>query len=119
MSGCGSGSGGAALCSSATGAFSSASFFLAFFRIFTRSTMRVLRRHAVFARGGVDAGGIDRRRVFAEGVEERGRGEGVDQARDAAAQRVNLHHRFAAERIARAAGDADAMLDVFERLVLR
>src|SRR5206468_9808932 len=96
-----------------------ASCFCAFLRIFTRSTMRVLRRHAVFARGGVDAGGIDRRRIFAEGVEQRSRSERVDQSRDSSAQRVNLHHRRGAERIARATGDADAMLDVLERLVLR
>ena len=81
--------------------------------------VRVLRRHAVLARGGVDAGGIDRRRVFTEGVEEGSRGERVDQTRNAAAQRMNLDHRFAAEWIARSAGNANAMFDVIERLLLR
>src|ERR1051326_2812136 len=90
--------------------------FFAFLRIFTRSTMRL---QPVLVRGGGDALRIDRLRVLAERVEQRRRGERVDQPRDPAAGRVNLLHRRAAERVARAAADAHAMLDVRDRLLQR
>src|SRR6185436_530914 len=92
----------------------SACAFFAFFLIFTRSTMRGL--HAVLAGGAGDARGVDGLGVLAEGVEERGGGEGVDQAGDAAAEEVDLFHRVEVEWIPGAAGDADAMLDVLDRL---
>src|ERR1041385_8413887 len=80
--------------------------------------MRRLREPVVARRGG-DALRVDRLRVLAEGVEQRGRGERVDQARDPAARRVDLLHRRAAERIPRAAAHPHAMLDVFDRLLQR
>src|SRR3954470_24113204 len=62
----------------------------AFFRILTRSTMKVVdplifRWHfaqTVLACGGGNARGVDRLGVVAEGVEQRGRGEGIEPARD-------------------------------------
>src|SRR3954468_4718688 len=105
------GADGRGACSS-PGASAAAAFF-ACLRIFTRSTMAL---HAMLASGGGDARGIDRRGVFAERVEQRGGGQRVDQARDAAAHHVNFFHRFVAERIALAARDADAVLDVADRL---
>src|SRR6185436_10412790 len=62
---------------------STSSFFFAFLRIFTKSTMGVL--HAMLASGGIDSGGIDGLGVFSESVEQRGGGERIDQARNAAA----------------------------------
>src|SRR3954451_17113306 len=99
---------------SATGNCEPATSFFAFLRIFTRSTMDL---HSMLARRGRDARRVDRRSVFAEGIEQRRRGEGVDQARDAAADDVDLRHRFARERIALAAGDADAVVDVVDRFL--
>src|SRR3954451_3127318 len=100
---------------SATGNWEPAtSAFFAFLRIFTRSTMDL---HSMLARRGRDARRVDRRSVFAERIEQRRRGEGVDQARDAAADDVDLRHRFARERIALAAGDADAVVDVVDRFL--
>src|SRR5205823_8866379 len=84
-----------------------------------RSTMRGDLGQSVFARGGGDARGVDALGIVAEGVEQRGGGEGVDQPRDAAADGVNALHGRARERVARAAGHADAMLDVRDRLVER
>src|ERR1051326_5780417 len=113
VGGAGAGVGGSSLGDSETGRLGDSSFFLLsafFFRIFTKSTMRVRLHPVLFCRGG-DAGRVDGLGVFAEGIEECGRREGVDEARDAAAQRVNLFHRLAVEGIARAAGDADAVLD--------
>src|SRR4051794_18495838 len=99
----------------------------AFFRILTRSTMNVVdplifRRHfaqTVLACGVGNALGVDRFGVVAEGVEQRGRGEGIEHARDAAADGVHGPDRVRGERIPRAAGYADAVLDVQHRLVER
>src|SRR2546430_1855800 len=88
----------------------------AFLRIFTRSTMCL---QPMLARRGDDALRVDRLGVFAERVEQRRRGEGVDQPRDPAARGVDLLHGRAAERVPRAAADADAMLDVLDRLFER
>src|SRR5450759_5042173 len=93
--------------------FSFFSFFsFAFLRTFTRSTMGLLQ--LMLACGGVDAFDVDNLGVLAECVEQSGRGQGVDQPRNAAAQHVNLFHRFPAERIARATGHADAVLHVLD-----
>src|SRR5712691_5732573 len=92
-------------------------FSFAFLRIFTRSTMRLL--HLMVARRGVDAGNVNRLGVFPKGVEQRGRCQRVDQARDAGAQQVNLFHRGAAEGIAAAPGDADAVIDVSKSFLQR
>src|SRR4051812_43372386 len=99
----------------------------AFFRILTRSTMNVVdplifRRHfaqTVLACGSGNARGVDRFGVVAEGVEQRGRGEGIEHARDAAADGVHGPDCVRRERISRAAGHADAVLDVQHRLVER
>src|SRR4051794_32028134 len=99
----------------------------AFFRIFTRSTMDVVdplifRRHfaqTVLACGSGNARGIDRLGVVAEGVEQRGCGEGVEHARDAAADGVHGADCVRGEGISRAAGHADAVLDVQHRLFER
>src|SRR5437867_12507941 len=88
----------------------------AFFRIFARLTMRF---HPMFARGRRDARRLDRGGVVAEGVEQRGRRECVDESRDAAAERVDLLHRFTAERIAIRTRDAHAMIDVCQRVLER
>src|SRR5215213_1355597 len=86
-------------CAFAAAASASSFSFAFFFLILTRSTMRG-GLHVVLSGGGRDARGIDRLGVFAEGVEERGRGQGIDQARNAAADGVDLFHRLAAERVA-------------------
>ena len=79
---------------------SPSSFFsFAFFRTFTRSTMGLLQLGARARRSRSRR--VDNLGVFAECVEQRGRRQGVDQPRNAAAQQVNLFHRFPAERIAR------------------
>src|SRR5438067_13873275 len=88
--------------------------FLAFLRIFTRSTICGL--YPVLSRRGGDARGVDGGGVFAKGIEEGGGGQGVDQARDAAGEGVDLGHGVGGERVAPAAGDADAVLDVAGRL---
>src|SRR5258706_381730 len=90
--------------------------FFAFLRILTRSTMGYLE--TMLARRGGDAGGVDGQGVVAEGVEQRGRGQGVDHARDAAADGVDLANGLGAERIPRSARHPDAVLDVAGRVVL-
>src|SRR2546430_5605908 len=75
--------------------------FFAFFRILTRSTMYRLLHEAVLARRGDDARGVDALGIVAEGLQKRGGGEGVDQARDAAAYDVDALHRVMVERVAR------------------
>src|SRR5260221_382434 len=112
----------AACCSPAS------AFFFAFFRIFTRSTMGLLDgwargagacgTEAVLAAGGGDARRVDGQCVFAEGVQQCRRGQRVDDARDAAAECMDLAHCLGAERIARPAGHTDAVLDVSRRLLL-
>src|SRR5204862_8174602 len=94
------------------------SAFFAFLRILARSTMHDLlgRGEAMLAGGGSDARGVDALRVVAEGVQQRGGGQRVDQARDAAAHGVDALHRRPREGVSSAAGDADAMLDVVDRL---
>src|SRR5258708_33425679 len=94
----------------------SSAFFFAFLRIFTRSTMGCLQ--VVIAGGRGDAGRVDDRGVFAEGVEQSCRGEGIDDSRDAAAHEVNLPDGFGAEGIALPPGHVDAMLDVAGRVFL-
>src|SRR5205085_5895180 len=68
-----------------------------FFRIFTRSTMDVVDplifrwnlAQAVLAGGGGNARCVDRLGVVAEGVEQCRGGQGVEHARDAAADGVH------------------------------
>src|SRR5438105_560620 len=90
--------------------------FFAFFRIFTRSTMNVVDplifrwrfTQAMLAGGGGDARCVNRFGVVAEGIEQRGCGERVEHARNAAAGGVHGAGGVGGERIPRAAADADA-----------
>src|SRR5207302_1757987 len=121
------GSGCAASCGGATTAsdvgFSSDSplptpnTFFAFFRIFTRSTMDVVDplifwwrfAKAMLAGGGGDARCVNRFGVVAERIKQRGCGERVQHARDAAADGVHGTDGVGGERIPRTAGDANAV----------
>src|SRR5207237_5195058 len=112
-----SGSGGAGVSCSGAATSSPATFFLIFFRILTRSTMRLF--HPVLARSRQNPARIDLLGVVAERIEQRGRRERVDQPRNPAAQRMHLRHRLGAERITRAARHADSVLDVTASLLGR
>src|SRR5216684_2954472 len=97
----------------------------AFFRIFARSTMDVAFyrcygiAEAMLARGGGDPRGVDGAGVVAEGIEQRGCSESVEQTRDSPADVIHGADGFASEGAARPAGDADAVLDITLRLLER